>query len=71
MTDSTDDRIEGGFDQAKGRAKDALGGLTGDEQTQAEGKMDQAKGGLREKLADAKDKIDDFRDGDDTNRDRA
>ena len=66
MTDSTNDRIEGGLDQAKGRAKDAWGGLTGDEQTQAEGKVDQAQGGLQEKLADAKDKINDFLDGDDT-----
>jgi len=69
MSDSTNDRIEGGMDQAKGRVKDAVGGLTGDEQLQAEGKMDQAQGGLQEKLADVKDKVADFLDGDDTKRD--
>jgi len=59
MSDSSRDRTEGTIDEASGRAKSAVGGLTGDERTQAEGETDQAKGGLKQGLADAKDKVDD------------
>ena len=58
MSDSSRDRIEGTIDEASGRGKAALGGLTGDERTQAEGEADQAEGGLKQGLADAKDKVD-------------
>ena len=59
MSDSSRDRIEGTLDDATGRGKSALGGLTNDEDTQAEGEADQAKGGLKQGMADAKDKVDD------------
>ena len=38
MTDrsSTGDRLEGGFDQAKGNVKQGVGDLTGDNQTKSE-----------------------------------
>ncbi len=58
MSDSSRDRIEGTIDEASGRGKAALGGLTGDERTQAEGETDQAKGGLKQGQADVKDKVD-------------
>ncbi len=59
MSDQTRDRIEGMVDQTMGRGKSALGELTGDEQTQAEGQADQATGDLKQGLADVKDKVDD------------
>ena len=58
MSDSSQDRVEGTIDEATGRGKAAVGGLTGDERTQAEGEADQAEGGLKQGLADAKDKVD-------------
>ena len=59
MSDSSRDRIEGTADDLTGRGKSALGGLTNDEDTQAEGEADQAKGGLKQGTADVKDKVDD------------
>ena len=49
---------EGKLDKMKGKAKDALGGLTGDSSTQAEGKWDQAKGNLKETLGEGQRKLD-------------
>ena len=59
MSDSSRDRIEGEVDDLTGRGKSALGGLTNDEDMQAEGETDQAKGGLKQGMADVKDKVDD------------
>ena len=59
MSDSSRDRIEGTVDDLTGRGKSALGGLTDDEDMQAEGETDQAKGGLKQGMADVKDKVDD------------
>ena len=46
--------MAGKMDQIKGAAKDAYGSVTGDKQTQAEGKMDKAKGKAKEVADDAK-----------------
>lgn len=43
-----ENRVEGLGDDIKGRVKDAVGGLTGDESMQAEGKIDRAKGKLKD-----------------------
>jgi uncharacterized protein YjbJ (UPF0337 family) len=59
MSDATRDRIEGGLDEATGRGKSAVGDLTGDEGTQAEGEKDQAMGNAKQGVADVKDKVDD------------
>ena len=59
MSDSSRDRIEGAVDDLSGRGKSAIGGLTNDEDMQAEGEVDQAKGGLKQGMADVKDKVDD------------
>ena len=48
-TTPNEDRAEGFADKAKGRFKDAAGGLAGDRSLQAEGRGDQAKGTLKEK----------------------
>ena len=40
----TDQRIEGAANTVGGRIKDGVGGLTGNDRLQAEGKFDQVKG---------------------------
>ncbi|MBU1335649.1 MAG: CsbD family protein [Devosia sp.] len=49
------DEIEGAGKQAKGAVKDAVGGLTGNEKLQAEGKLDKAAGKVQQKVGEAKD----------------
>lgn len=49
------DEVEGAGKQAKGAIKDAVGGLTGNEKLQAEGKMDKVEGKLQQKVGEAKD----------------
>lgn len=50
---------EGKFDEAKGRAKEAVGDLTDDDDLQREGQVDQASGKVKGKVADAVDKVND------------
>jgi uncharacterized protein YjbJ (UPF0337 family) len=47
------------FDELKGRAKEAAGDLTDDEDLQREGKVDQATGTVKDKLDDVSDKVKD------------
>lgn len=58
--------MSGTADDMKGRAKEAVGDLTGDEELQREGKADQVVGAIKDKAEDAKnwieDKVDDVRD---------
>ncbi|ODT78785.1 MAG: CsbD-like protein [Pelagibacterium sp. SCN 64-44] len=49
------DEIKGMGKQAKGAVKDAVGGLTGNEKMQAEGKLDKAAGKIQQKVGEAKD----------------
>jgi uncharacterized protein YjbJ (UPF0337 family) len=46
------------MDKLKGKAKEAAGSATGDENLEAEGKVDQAKGDAKESLENAKDSLD-------------
>lgn len=46
-------------DEAKGRAKEATGDLTGDKDLQREGKVDKATSDVKEKVSDASDKVKD------------
>lgn len=59
VSDATWDRLEGSVDEATGKGKSALGDLTGDDQTQAEGQKDQAVGEAKQGIAGIKDKVDD------------
>jgi uncharacterized protein YjbJ (UPF0337 family) len=59
MTDSTKDRITGHVDEAKGKAKSAVGDVTGDNQTKTEGQADQVTGKIKQGVADLKDKAND------------
>jgi len=59
---SAERKFEGKADEVVGKAKEGLGGATGDEQMQAEGRGDQVKGGLKqagEKVKDAARKVKD------------
>jgi len=49
-----DDKIEGKWDQAKGKVKEEAGKLGGDKSTEIGGKIDQAKGKLKEDIGDVK-----------------
>ena len=51
----------GGWDETKGRVKEAAGDLTDDEELEREGKIDQGKG----KVKDAVDSVGDAIKGDD------
>ena len=50
------------FDDIKGRAKEAAGDLTDDEDLKREGKVDQATGTVKEKVGDVSDKVKDVLD---------
>jgi uncharacterized protein YjbJ (UPF0337 family) len=51
--------VAGTADDMKGRAKEAVGDLTDDDDLKREGKADQAAGNVKDKLEDAKDWVDD------------
>lgn len=50
---------DGTFDDLKGRAKEAAGDLTGDEDLQREGKVDRATGWVKDKVDDVSDRAKD------------
>jgi uncharacterized protein YjbJ (UPF0337 family) len=52
---SSQDKGEGALDKAKGKAKEATGAVTGDEEKKAEGRSDQTKGTAKDKVGKAKD----------------
>ena len=49
----------GNIDEAKGRAKQAVGDLTGDDDLRREGKVDEKAGQAKDKVGDVKDKAED------------
>lgn len=51
----TDKRIDAATDDLSGKAKEAAGKLTNDEQLKHEGRMDQAKGSVKDAVEDVKD----------------
>lgn len=51
--------MAGEFDEAKGRAKEAAGALTDDDDLKAEGKVDKTSGKLKDAVDTVKDKLDD------------
>jgi uncharacterized protein YjbJ (UPF0337 family) len=56
---------EGKIDKMKGRAKEAAGDLTDDDDLENEGKVDRASGAIKDKVDKATDKVKDA-----VNRDR-
>jgi uncharacterized protein YjbJ (UPF0337 family) len=65
----TEDKMHNAAEDLAGKAKEAIGSATGDEQMEAEGKMDQAKSAVKDKVEDVKDwaaeKFNDVTDRDD------
>jgi uncharacterized protein YjbJ (UPF0337 family) len=59
MMPSQGDPMEGKFDEMKGRAKEAAGDLTDNDDLKREGKTDQAAGKVKQKVEDAKDWVED------------
>jgi uncharacterized protein YjbJ (UPF0337 family) len=57
MSDSQQDREQGMIDKAKGKVKETVGDLAGDNSTKYSGKLDSLKGEAREKMADIKDQL--------------
>lgn len=53
------DQTDGLGKQIKGAVKDAVGGLTGNEKLQAEGKLDKAEGKAQKKAGDVREDIKD------------
>jgi uncharacterized protein YjbJ (UPF0337 family) len=51
------DRVEGGVKEGAGKAKEAWGRVTGDRETQEEGRDEQAEGNLQQGLGHAKDAV--------------
>ena len=51
------DRVKGSFDQVKGKVKEKVGDLTGDQKMKNEGIADQAIGKVKNMIGSAKDKI--------------
>jgi uncharacterized protein YjbJ (UPF0337 family) len=54
-----DDKLEGKWDQGKGKVKEEAGKLGGDRSTEIAGKVEQGKGKLKEGLGDLKEKTSD------------
>ena len=52
---SGQDKSEGAVDKVKGRAKEAVGAVTGDDVKKSEGRSDQTKGTAKEKKGKIKD----------------
>jgi uncharacterized protein YjbJ (UPF0337 family) len=64
--DEQENAMSGTTDDLKGRAKEAVGDLTDDDDLRREGKVDRASGAVKDKAEDAKDwvedKVDDVKD---------
>lgn len=53
---SNTDKLGNAAENAKGKVKETAGSATGDEQLEAEGKLDQAKAKAKDAVEDVKDK---------------
>jgi uncharacterized protein YjbJ (UPF0337 family) len=51
------DRIEGSYEQAKGKVKEVTGKVTGDSKLETEGKADQVKGKVQNTIGGIKDTV--------------
>jgi uncharacterized protein YjbJ (UPF0337 family) len=51
------DRVEGSWEQAKGKVKEVAGKVTGDSKTEAEGQADQVKGKVKNTIGGIKDTL--------------
>ena len=54
-----DQRMEGTVNDAKGKVKEGVGDVTGDERLQNEGQADQLQGKIQKGIGDVQDKLQD------------
>lgn len=54
---SADEKFENTADKLGGKAKEGLGKVTGDKETESKGKAEQAKAGAKDKLQEARDSV--------------
>ncbi|GAA1487920.1 CsbD family protein [Brachybacterium sacelli] len=54
---SSEEKFENSKDKLGGEAKEGLGKLTGDKETEAEGRAEQGKAALKGKAQDARDSV--------------
>ena len=59
---AADTKTDGKTDELKGKAQEAWGDVTGDEDKQAEGKANQAKGHTKQAVGQVQDAFDDVTD---------
>lgn len=57
MNDGLENQVEGTGKDLKGRVKDAVGGLIGDESLQAEGKLDRLKGKVQDTFGEGQENL--------------
>jgi uncharacterized protein YjbJ (UPF0337 family) len=57
-----DDKVENKTDDLKGRAKEAAGSITGDDEMKNEGRADQAESSVKQAGEKAKDAVGDLKD---------
>jgi uncharacterized protein YjbJ (UPF0337 family) len=57
VNDGLNNQLEGQGKDLKGRVKDAIGGLTGNESLQGEGKMDRLKGKIQDTFGKAEEDL--------------
>jgi len=57
-----DDKLDNKSEDLKGRAKEAAGSVTGDEELKQEGRADQAESSVKQAGEKAKDAVDDLKD---------
>ena len=60
MSDSTQKKAQGTWDEVKGKTKAAAGDLTDDESMQAKGKAEEMKGKAEKKVGEAQGKFNDL-----------
>jgi uncharacterized protein YjbJ (UPF0337 family) len=58
MKDDLKREIKGKVDNIKGRVKEAIGSLSGDKRTQAEGTVERTAGAANEKVGEVEGKVD-------------
>jgi uncharacterized protein YjbJ (UPF0337 family) len=58
MKDDLKREIKGKVDNLKGRVKEAIGALSGNKETQAEGTVERAAGAANEKVGEVERKVD-------------
>ena len=60
VKDKTHDKMEGKWDETKGKVKEEAGKLGGDRSTEISGKFDQAKGKTKQAVGEVKEEIDEL-----------